>query len=88
MSTNEYLVEFGCVEDHPGVREYLRENGLSYSDADEAWIVEGTQSGRAANGIYLAIRTDSKGELTDHLSGNKWDYKIRAERPAKTYPAR
>lgn len=88
MSTNEYLVEFGCLDDHPGVKKYLRENGLSYSDADETWIVEETQSGRAADGMYLAIRTDRKEELTQHLVGHEWDYKIRAERPAKTYPAR
>lgn len=87
MSAIQYLVEFGCVEDHIDVKKHLREINASFYEAEEEWVERGTECYRAAEGMYLAI-TPAEGEDLDSLvRGHGWDIAVRDKRPEQTFQA-
>ncbi len=87
MPESEYLVEFGCVEDHIEVKTHLRKINASFHEAEEEWIARATENYRAAEGMYLAIRTAEGEDLDSMVRGHGWDVAVRDQRPARSFPA-
>lgn len=87
MSAIEYLVEFGCVEDHADVKTHLRKIKASFREAEDEWVKQGTGGHPAAEGMYLAIEPAEGQDLDPLIRGHGWDIAVRDERTARSSPA-